>query len=60
MYLQTEKDDVDYNLAYVPSEFDAAHEEEFDTEFMRQLFDYGYQLSRQRYRWHKYPPGYSP
>ena len=60
MYLQTEKDDVDYNLAYVPSEFDAAHEEEFDTEFMRQLFDYGYQLSRQRYPWHKYPPGYSP
>ena len=39
MYLQTERDGVDYNLAFIPPDFTAVHKEEFDTEFMRQLFD---------------------
>ncbi len=42
MYLQTERDGVDYNLAFIPPDFTAVHKEEFDTEFMRQLFDHGY------------------
>ena len=30
-----------------------------DTAFMRQLFEHGYQTSRNGYPWQKYPPGYS-
>jgi hypothetical protein len=59
MYLQTEKDGVDYNLAFIPPDFTAVHKEEFDTEFMRQLFDHAYEMSIKGYQWQKYPPGYS-
>jgi hypothetical protein len=59
MYLQTEKDGVDYSLAFIPPDFTAVHKEEFDTEFMGQLFDHAYQMSRKEYPWQKYPPGYS-
>lgn len=59
MYLQTEKDGVDYNLAYIPPDFQVVHKEEFDTEYMRQLFDYAYQAAEKGYPWEKYPPGYS-
>ncbi len=59
MYLQTERDGVDYNLAFIPPDFTLVHKEEFDTEFMRQLFDYGYQMSQKGFPWQKYPPGYS-
>ena len=59
MYLQTEKDGVDYNLAFIPPDFTAVHKEEFDTEFMRQLFDHAYQMSQKGYPWQQYPPGYS-
>lgn len=59
MYLQTERDGVDYNLAFIPPEFTLVHKEEFDTEFMRQLFDYAYQMSQKGFPWQKYPPGYS-
>jgi hypothetical protein len=58
MYLQAERDGVDYNLAFIPSDFTLVHEEEFDTEYMRQLFDHAYQLSKAGYRWEKHPPGF--
>jgi hypothetical protein len=31
--------------------------EEFDTLYMRALFDYAYNLARQEYPWRKAPPG---
>lgn len=58
IYLIAERDGVDYNLAYIPQTFDAAHEEEFDTKYMRALFDTAYKMSRTGYPWHKTPPGY--
>ena len=58
IYLIAERDGVDYNLAYIPQTFDAVHEEEFDTKYMRALFDTAYKMSRNGYRWHETPPGY--
>jgi len=58
LYVQAERDGVDYNLAFIPSDFKLVHEEEFDTEFMRQLFDHGYELSKANYRWWKHPPDF--
>lgn len=60
LYLITQRDGVDYNLAYIGPEFDAPHPDDFDTGYMQQLFDYGYQLARNGYPWQKYPPGYQP
>jgi predicted acylesterase/phospholipase RssA len=60
IYLIAQRDGVDYNLAYIPSTFNAPHKEEFDTEYMRQLFDLGYQMAVKGYPWTKTPPGYVP
>ena len=58
IYLTAQRDGVDYNLAYIPESFKAVHKEDFDTEYMRQLFDLGYKLAAHGYPWAKYPPGY--
>lgn len=58
IYLIARRDDVDFNLAVIGPDFHAKHKEEFDTEYMNKLFDYGYQLARKGYPWSKYPPGY--
>ncbi len=60
IYLQSLRDNIDYNLAFIPSDFDAPHKESFDTAYMNQLFDYAYGLSKDGYPWEKYPPGYVP
>lgn len=59
IYATTQKDGVDFNLAYIGPDFTYPHKEEFDTEYMRKLFDYGYQLGVKGYPWQKTPPGYT-
>lgn len=58
IYLTAQRDGIDYNLAYIPMSFKAIHKEDFDTEYMRQLFDVGYELGVNGYPWAKTPPGY--
>ena len=57
IYLTAQQDGLDYNLAYIGADFNAEHKEDFDTAYMRALFDYGYQLGRKGYSWQKAPPG---
>lgn len=57
LYLLAQKDGLDFNLAYIGADFNAEHKENFDTAYMRALFDYGYQLARNGYPWQKAPPG---
>jgi hypothetical protein len=47
---------VDFNLAYIPESFKAIHKEEFDTEYMRALYQVGYTLAVKGYPWLKKPP----
>jgi hypothetical protein len=56
IYLQTQRDGLDFNLAYIDSDFRHEHKEQFETAFMQALFDYGYKLGRAGYQWHKLPP----
>jgi hypothetical protein len=56
IYAISERDGVDYNLAYIPSTFRTAHTSEFDTAYMRQLFDLGYGMAAAGYPWAKRPP----
>ncbi len=54
------RDGVEFNLAYISREFTVEHRENFDPVYMQALFDYGYELGRNGYRWHQAPPGWLP
>jgi predicted acylesterase/phospholipase RssA len=60
IYLITQRDGAEFNLAFIPATFNAPHEKEFDTEYMRLLFGLGYDLAAKGYSWEKAPPGFSP
>jgi hypothetical protein len=59
IFTTTEKDHMDFNLAYIPSTFNVPHKEEFDTSYMQQLYETGRQMAQAGYHWQKVPPGYS-
>src|SRR5499433_2227286 len=58
IYVTTQRDGFDFNLAYIGADFTFENKkEEFDTGYMRALFDYGENLGREGYPWKKTPPG---
>ena len=57
IYQTARQDGVDFNLAYIGSDFNYPHNETFDPDYMKRLFDYAYQRSAKGYPWHKAPPG---
>jgi Patatin-like phospholipase len=59
IYLTTRRDGVDYNLAYIDDDFTEPYKGPFDRAYMNKLFDYGFELGRKGYRWHKAPPGFA-
>jgi hypothetical protein len=60
IYTTTQRDGVDFNLAFIPPSFNAPHKEQFDTEYMRQLYDVGYAMAVKGFPWVKTPPGFEP
>ena len=56
MYNATRRDGIDFNLAYIGSDFNEKLPAPFDQGYMRALFDYGYQRARRGYEWAKQPP----
>ena len=56
LYFVTQRDNVDYNLAYIGSDFSAPRAGDFDRAYMTALFDYAYQQARHGYAWQKTPP----
>ncbi len=57
IYTTAKRDGVDYNLAYIPSDFTVVAKSGFDKAYMNALFQRGYELGRAGYKWHKEPPG---
>ena len=58
IYVTAQREALDFNLAYIGPEFTFDNKTaEFDTLYMRALFDYGETLGRQGYPWKKSPPG---
>jgi hypothetical protein len=55
IFLTSERDGVDYNLAYIGPDFTAEAREQFDPAYMRALYDYGYQKAA-GHSWAKRPP----
>jgi predicted patatin/cPLA2 family phospholipase len=58
IYMLSKRDGTDYNLAYIPDDFDEESKESFDIQYMNKLFELGYTLSRNGYKWEKTPPGW--
>lgn len=56
-YFVTQRDKVDYNLAYIGSDFSAPKSGEFDQSYMRALYAYGERQALGGRAWHKAPPG---
>lgn len=57
LYFITKRDGVDYNLAYIGTDFRVPRNRLFDQAYMRALYDYGYQQAVTGRAWHKTPPG---
>ena len=58
LYLLAKRDGLDYHLAYIPKGVEREKSEQFDPEYMKALFDLGYQMAENGYPWDKVPPGY--
>ncbi len=59
IYATSQRDGVDFNLAFIPSTFDAPHTEEFDNAYMRELYEVGYDMAVNGFPWQKTPPGFT-
>jgi hypothetical protein len=56
IYIQTCRDGLDFNLAYIPADFTAESREEFDSEYMKKLFNMAFDRAKAGYAWEKMPP----
>lgn len=53
-----QRDDNDFNLAYIPKTFSEEPKEGFDPVYMSKLYELGYQMGLKGYPWSKAPPDY--
>jgi predicted acylesterase/phospholipase RssA len=60
IYMVAKRDDVDFNLGFIPATFNEKAEESFDPVYMTKLFGVGYAEATRPggYPWHKSPPGF--
>lgn len=56
IYLATCRDGMDFNLAYIPADFEKQSREEFDPEYMQSLFDVAFDRAKAGYPWEELPP----
>ncbi|GEP58981.1 patatin-like phospholipase family protein [Reyranella soli] len=52
----SQRDGVDYNLAFIGADFTLEKKGEFEQAYMQALFQYGYDQARAGREWHKRPP----
>jgi hypothetical protein len=55
IYAAAERDQVDYNLAYIGRDFTVEYDKPFEQSYMRPLFEYGRQRALQGDAWVKRP-----
>jgi hypothetical protein len=51
LYFLTQRDEVEFNLAFIPESFNAQPKESFDKAYMKQLFKLGYDEAISGYQW---------
>jgi hypothetical protein len=57
VYALTKLDGWDFNVAVIPDDFKVEGKEEFDKNYMNQIFNLGYGLGSRGYAWMKSPAG---
>ena len=58
IYVETKRDQVGFNLAYIGPDVKEPHTEDFDKRYMNALFEYARRLGAVGYPWEKSPPGF--
>jgi predicted acylesterase/phospholipase RssA len=58
IYALCKRDDNDFNLAYIPVEFNEVPSEMFDPVYMGKLYKLGYRMASKGYSWGKAPPDF--
>jgi predicted patatin/cPLA2 family phospholipase len=58
IYSIAQRDGLDFNLAFIPKSFTRTLKEPFETAYMKDLFDVGYQMAVKGFPWVKSPPGF--
>ena len=58
IYIAAKRDNIDFNLAYIPETFTMELPRPFDQTYMRTLFNLGDEMAKNGYPWAKFPPGY--
>jgi hypothetical protein len=58
IYLTSQRDKVNFNMAFIPSDIEKKSNEEFDTDYMQELYDYGYKHMIDGYPWKQTLPGF--
>jgi predicted acylesterase/phospholipase RssA len=58
IYMLAQRDGARYRLAHIPDEFKERPTEPFDTAYMNELFELGFDLARRGYPWAGHPPGW--
>jgi patatin-like phospholipase len=56
VYETTKRDGIDFNLAYIGTDFNKPKVDTFDPDYMKALFDYAFEKGQHGYAWHKTPP----
>ena len=56
LYVFAKKNNIDYNLAYIPGDFHDTSTQAFDPVYMTKLYDLGFGLAQAGYPWKKVPP----
>lgn len=56
MYVKAQADNIAFNLAFIPPDFNAPRPAPFDQGYMRALFALGQKLGREGYPWTHIPP----
>jgi predicted acylesterase/phospholipase RssA len=56
IYVKAKADNIAFNLAYIPSSFNAPRPAPFDHAYMQALFAYGRKRGREGYPWIRVPP----
>jgi predicted acylesterase/phospholipase RssA len=57
MYSNAKRDGVAFNAIWVPASFTMKEKEPFDQQYMRALFDVGYETGKKEIPWSQLPPG---
>lgn len=56
LYLFAKRNNIDYNVAYIPGDFPDTSTQAFDPVYMTKLYDVGFNLAKAGYPWKKTPP----